>query len=731
MELFIAEKPSVGRAIADGLGGTQRAVRGNKGPTHILVGNDKVVTWCFGHILEQANPEDYDADLGSWSGSVAKLPIVPAEWKLKSIASSREQLGVIRDLLKDASVIIHAGDPDREGQLLVDEVLHFLKNKKPVQRILPNAIDDASIRKILGKRADNEDFRGQYEAAVGRSRADWLVGMNLTRAATVSNQRSGMRGVLSVGRVQTPTLAMIVARDLEIEHFKPQAFFGLGVHFKHAKGDYTGKWKPADKQPGLDKEGRLIDESIAKALAAKVSGKPGVVAEYKVEAAAQQPPLPFSLATLQAKASAAFGLGAKQVLDICQSLYETHKVASYPRTDCQFLPESQHAEAPSVLAAIRKFDPSIAALAQGASATRKSRVFNDKKVSAHHAIVPTGNANYSGLDANERKVFGLIVKFYLAQFYPDFTYKQTSVLTECAGEKFSSSGRTPVDYGWRKVFGVGPGAADDDDKDDDNQLLPSMAKSDPVQCTKAAADKKMTKPPAHYTEGTLIRAMTNVHEIVSDPEQKKKLKDVKGIGTEATRAAIIETLKKRQFVEIRKSQILSTDAGRSFIKALPAEVTDVAMTALWENKLDQVEERKLSLAGFTQEQALWAGQMVKRLLDTPITVGVGMKGASAEDIAATGAGGSCPACGKGTMQLRMAKKGPNAGKGFLGCSAYPNCNHTAKIDDDKQPAIQAQREERNARAAKATAGGGMRSPHRSLAVPMAPGVRGGKSRRGH
>lgn len=688
MKLYIAEKPSVGRAIAESLGGSLQPVRGSKGPTHIRVGGDVVVTWVFGHILELCPPERYDPSLSSWTKSAAQLPVLPDAWKLEPTSGGGEQIGIIASLLKEADSIVHAGDPDREGQLLVDEVLDYLGNRKPVQRILPNAIDVASMKRILGDVRSNHDFLGLYRSAQGRQRADWMVGMNFTRSCTLANQRSGMRGVLSVGRVQTPTLAMIVARDLEIERFKPSTFFGISGLFKHANGTYVGRWKPLPGQKGLDKEGRLIDEVVATALQAAIAGKTGKIVDYKVEDCSQPAPLPFSLSSLQSKASAAFGMGAKKVLDICQSLYEVHKVASYPRTDCQFLPLAQYAEAPGVLHALRSFDGTTATLVGQATATLKSRAWNDKQVTAHHAIIPTANANYAQMSADERKVFGLIVKHYLAQFYPAYRYKQTSVLTECAGQQFVASGRTPVDMGWRQVFGAElepartskPGTPEED-----NQTLPAMKQGDAVVCEKVLKDKKQTKPPKHFTEGTLIHAMTNVHETVDDPEMRKKLKEVKGIGTEATRASFIETLKKRLFIEIRGGNIVSTAAGREFVRALPPELVDVAMTALWEHRLDKVEDGSLRLEEFMANQREFVTRMTRQILGSTISVAIGLKEGEVSQAMREGAGGTCPRCTKGVLRLLQAQKGPNAGNYFLGCTFYPECRHTAAVAPREGP----------------------------------------------
>lgn len=694
-ELYIAEKPSVGRAIADNLGGRGEIVRGSKNATHIIVGN-KVVTWVFGHILELAEPEDYNPAFEVWSTSASLLPIVPTEWRLKPVSKAKEQLSVIRDLLKRAKVVVHAGDPDREGQLLVDEVLQFLGNKCPVKRILPNAIDDKSMQRVLANVVDNGAYLGLYRSGLGRQRADWLVGINMTRACTAANERGGMRGMLSVGRVQTPTLAMIVRRDLEIDNFKPQTFYDLSATFVHAKGQYQGRWIAPRALTGLDPEGRLLDPAVVSRVKSECEGRPAQVVDYKVEDRRQGAPLPFSLSALQKKASERYKMGAKDVLKICQSLYEK-KIASYPRTDSQYLPEEQFTDAPEVLGAIARFDPALSGLLLGANPSLRSAAWNTKKAQPHHAIIPTAATNYSGLTESERKVFELIVKQFLAQFYPDYTYKQTTVTTQCGAHEFRSSGRTPVDLGWRRVFGSEEkaeksAAAKEGAESEDDQMLPAMSQGDRVNCAKITAGKKLTKPPSHYTEGTLIHAMANVHETVSDPEIKKKLKDVKGLGTEATRADTIETLKDRQFAspEIEKGKLISTPAGRALIAALPKSLTDVTLTALWENALDQIERGAAGGGGMTLEkfldgQSQWIRKLTREALEMKISVAVGFKNDASAKAASAGAGTICPECKQGTMSVRQAKSGANAGKYFLSCSRYPDCKHSMDIDGQDDP----------------------------------------------
>lgn len=707
MRLFIAEKPSLGRAIAENLGGAIKPGGGAR-PTYLMVGGD-AVTWVFGHILEQVPPEAYNPMFKSWRA--ADLPIVPDQWRLQPRGDAKAQLAVIKDLIGKADEIVHGGDPDREGQLLVDEVLHYLGNRKPVKRILLNAVDNASVKKSLANLKQNKEFENLYQAALGRQRADWLVGMNATRAFTLAGRRNGLDKVLSVGRVQTPTLALIVRRDLEIENFKPSTYFTVSATFDHANGRYSAQFKPAKGAPGLDAEGRLTDAAIADKVVAAVKGGAGTIEHYAVEPKIESPPLPHTLSTLTSAANRRYGYSAKQVLDICQSLYETHKVASYPRTDSPYLPESQLTEATGVLAAIAKFSPDSATAAKGADLKLRSAAWNDKKVSAHHGLVPTANPNYSGLSEAERKVFEMIVQAYVAQFYPPYKYQQTTVLTSAAGHQFASSGRTPTSLGWKVVFGK---AADgEEDSKEPVSTLPVMAKGDGVKCVDAKSEKKQTKPPKPYTEGTLLDDMKAVHKFVNDPDLKARLKDCKGIGTEATRASIIETLIKRDLVAKQGKNRVSTPFGRALIAALPEAVTNAGTTGLWESMLEKVEAGELRLEQFLRDQAVW----VKKIVDVASTVEMkadvptrnrstgSESGGSRSQGSAPAAAGSCPQCGK-PLRVMTARKGPNAGNQFVGCTGYPDCKFTS----NEVPSAGAAR---GARASTSPAAGARRRPRKS------------------
>jgi len=688
MRLFIAEKPSVAKALAAELG-----ISG-KGEGFIDCGADKV-TWCFGHMLEQAEPDDYTPDnvprtkSGKKIWRVEELPIIPTDWLLKPKVDAKKQLAVIGKLIKQANEIVNAGDPDREGQLLVDEVLEHFNNKKPVLRFWVSAQDKVSIQRGLAALKNNQDYAGWANAARGRARADWLIGMNLSRAYTLRASRGGSRALLTVGRVQTPTLALVVARDREIEGFVPTAYHRITATIAHENGLFSASWKPREDQGGLDSEGRLINTAIADALVAAVSGSSGSVAEYKKEAKTQAQPLAFALSDITALASSRYGYSAEQTLKICQSLYETHKLTSYPRTDCAYLPESQHADAPAVLAALKQVNPEFSVLIDAANPKLKSPTWNDKKITAHHGIIPTLHAgDKSALSEQEHNLYELIVRAYIAQFWPVHEYLQTKVSLEIAGETFTASGKTVTKNGWKAVYqpvdeddakpAKGKGAASGED-DGSGQNLPAMSQGDKVTCQQAQRLDAKTKPPARFTEGTLIRAMENIHRFVSDPEHKKRLRDGDGIGTSATRASIISELKRRTFLEAKGKPIISTELGRALVDALPEAVKSPVLTALYERLLKAIEQGEKPLSEFVARQEAFVRAEVAKAADGAVTI------ASAQPTSSTATGVThkksavsvteykCGACG--SALVRRPSKQPKGGFWF-GCSNYPTCKQT-------------------------------------------------------
>ena len=596
MRLYIAEKPSVGRELAKILPGPVSRHDG------YLVTKGGVVTWLFGHILRQAEPAEYAERYKFWRAE--DLPIIPAHWKLYVAKGCEKQFGIVKALIEKADEIVHGGDPDREGQLLVDEVLDYLGNQKPVRRILLNALDEKSMRKANADLRDNRDFFNLKQSALARARADWLIGMNLSRAYTLAARRAGHKKVvLPVGRVKTPTLALVVRREREIEHFQPVDYYTIKGVFAHENGDFTAQWKPKDTQPGLDSENRLVDKAAAEQALKAFREEPreGRIQSYQKTKKQEPQPLPFSLSTLQVLAGKRYGYAPQLVLDTAQKLYEK-KLTTYPRSDCEYLPKNQLADAEIIFKNLGQCgDQSIMSWTQNADTSIRSRAWNDKKISAHHAIIPTTvPAKMERLTQEEQNLYHLIARGYLAQFYPVHTYDQTKIAVLYHGEHFAASGRTEREAGWKVMYSKEKKKADEDE----GGLLPQMKKGDAVHFSRGSMKTSATKPPVRFTPSTLLAGMKEIHKYVKNPEAKKQLKDVYGIGTEATRATIIDDLIRRKFLKAtgKKKYLVPTEQAYLLIDALPDEMTYPDETAIWEDKLHSMSEGDGTLEDFLAGQ---------------------------------------------------------------------------------------------------------------------------------
>ncbi|PJC88210.1 DNA topoisomerase III [Vibrio sp. HA2012] len=595
--LFIAEKPSLGRAIADALPGTKK-----REPGCIRCGNNDVVTWCIGHLLEQAEPDAYDEKYKKWI--MADLPIIPRQWQLRARKSAAKQLGVIRRLIKDAEEIVHAGDPDREGQLLVDEVIDYLKvsqtKKAQIQRLLINDLNLPAVKRALSQMRCNRDFIPLSVSALARSRADWLYGMNMSRAYTLLGQKAGYQGVLSVGRVQTPVLGLVVRRDEEIEHFVPKDYCTLYalIPYQNAEQsfDIRARWKPSEAcRPWQDEEGRVLNRKLIENVAGRISGQTATVTESEQKRTQQTPPLPYSLSALQIDAARRYGMSAQEVLAACQSLYEKHKLITYPRSDCRYLPQEHYAQAAIILEAIRHNDKSLEEQATEADLSLQSKAWNDKKVDAHHAIIPTPKQmSLHVLSGSELKIYQQIARQYLMQFYPAAVYAEAKLIFDIAGGCFIAKGRQLVEKGWKCLLGKVT------DEDDGVETVPPLDKGTQLICREGEIKDRKTEPPRHFTEATLLQAMTGIARFVEDRELKKILRETDGLGTEATRAGILDTLFKRQLLKRQGKSIVSSEAGRALIHALPGESTYPDMTARWEHQLQEIAEKNQAYQPFIQ-----------------------------------------------------------------------------------------------------------------------------------
>lgn len=670
--LFIAEKPSAGRAIADVL--AEGGARVEKARTHLQVGQD-TITWCAGHLFELVEAHTYDEKYKLWR--LDDLPIIPGAWRRRPKSDKRDQVkaiaGLLQELGKAGGVVVNAGDAGREGQLIVDEVLEELRWRGETLRLWVTSQKSEDMKKALGALRPNNEREGLFMAAVARERADWLFGINLTRAYTVAARDAGADMVLTVGRVQTPTLALVVDRYRQIANFKPTDHFMPVVVAEHSNGSFTVEWVIPEDADGLDPEGRLIDQKVAEAVVRRVSGKPGQVTKYEAKDKSDPPLLPYSLSAL---ITAAKGFTAAQVLAAAQKLYERPQEAlTYPRTSCRHLPESMLQDAPSILAGLVRRFPEYEGLVAGADTNLRSAAWNDKKVneSDHHALALTGSFDSLGsLSPVERRVFDLVAKSYIAQFYPAHRYKAVSVEVTVERDRFKATGKRVTAKGWRAIYSK---ADDAEDQVEDGAALPEMKSGDPVRIRDAKVEARQTKPPPYFTDQTLVAAMSNIDRYVTNPEIRKRLRDNDGIGTEATRPSIIEgLLQVRHGVSLMrrdKTKLIPTDQGMALIDALPQEVRDPGMTALWEAALDEIANGRAQANAFLDKLAQVITARVGKVRDGKLT----MPGVKPRE-KLPGEGETCPACGKGTMRGRQVrKKGPSQGTWYLGCDTYPDCSH--------------------------------------------------------
>ncbi|MCI0508481.1 DNA topoisomerase-3 [Chromohalobacter marismortui] len=580
MRLIVAEKPSLARAIADALPAKTQRQDG------YLECEETCISWCVGHLLEQAPPDAYDARYQQWR--LDDLPIVPQQWQLIPRAKARAQLAVIRKLLKRADSVVHAGDPDREGQLLVQRVIERLGWRGPMSRLLISDLNRPAVQRALRHMEDNARYQSLFEAAETRSRADWLYGINLSRAWTLTGRHAGYSDVLSVGRVQTPVLGLIVRRDLEIERFVPRPFYTLWADLGVEHGMLRAWWQPQAPHP-LDDQGRLLTREPAEALAARLPGAEGHLSALQSKKKSQTAPLPYSLSALQVDAARRYKLSAKRVLDICQALYERHQLITYPRSDCRYLPEGHFAAAKKLLSAACATDETLAEWLSGADFSRRSRAWNDKQVGAHHALAPTGRPfDAARLSHDEANVFRLIARNVLAQFYPPLETRDVKAEFSILGECFRAQGREILVPGWKPLFTTR----------DEAPALPALREGEAGKVRECAVEDRQTRPPEPFSDASLIKAMMNIARYVDDEAVRRTLRDTDGLGTEATRAGILETLITRGYVIRQQGALRATRPGRALVQALPDTATRPERTALWEQRLAEIAEGNADATAF-------------------------------------------------------------------------------------------------------------------------------------
>mgnify|MGYP001014273149 CR=1 FL=1 len=652
MRVFLCEKPSQGKDIARVLGAGQRG-------SGCYSGAGIVVTWCIGHLVEAVPPEGYGEQYKRWA--IEQLPILPERWRVEPKAATAAQFKVVQQLVAKAGELVIATDADREGEMIAREIIDLCGYRGPIQRLWLSALNDASIRKALGALKPSAETLPLYFSALARSRADWLIGMNLSRLFTLLGRQAGYTGVLSVGRVQTPTLKLVVDRDREIARFVSVPYWTVDVLLVHAGQSFTARWMPSEGS--TDAADRCLQQPVAQQAADRLRAvRDAQVVSVETERVREAPPLPFDLGTLQEVCSRQIGLEVQETLDIAQALYETHKATTYPRSDSGYLPESMLAEVPAVLDALLATDPSLRPLIGQLDCNQRSRAWNDGKVTAHHGIIPTLEpANLSAMNAKELAVYRLIRAHYLAQFLPHHEFDRTVVQLACGGQSLVAVGKHIAVIGWRQVLATPEPEAADGVEAQRSQVLPPLASGLRCGVEQVELEALKTLPSKPYTQGELVKAMKGVAKLVDDPRLKQKLKETTGIGTEATRASTITGLLDRGYLLRKGRAIRASDAAFTLIDAVPAAIADPGMTAIWEQALDMIEAGQMTLDTFIAKQSAWVAQLVQEHRAATLSIPLPPSP-------------PCPQCGT-QMRQRAGRNGA-----FWSCSRYPDCTGTLPLE---------------------------------------------------
>lgn len=638
MKLVIAEKPSVARDIASVLGATQKR-------NGYLEGNGYQVTWCIGHLVQLANPEEYDETLRRWK--MDTLPIMPDQFRYEIVASTKSQFQIVQQLISRSEEIICATDAGREGQLIFEYVLRLSKPPENcvIRRLWISSMTDDAIRDGFASLKDNGQYQRLYQSAKCRSEADWLVGINFTRLFTI---RYGTK--LTVGRVQTPTLALIVERQQAIDNFQAAPYYQLQGHF----GSIRALWHRGTVN-------RLEQKEDAVKLQKELTGMDGTVTKLDTSRKNEDRPLLFDLTELQREANRRFGYTAQETLSIAQSLYEKHKFITYPRTDSRYLTTDMKPQIPQLLKKIASVYPESVPFIQQIAAKKlllDKRIINDAKVSDHHAIIVTNNIHQyqpQKLTLRENNVLKLIMIRMIVALSGKKVFDETKLEITLDNQKdiFKATGRIIIDEGWtlvERTLSAKPAAAQDetkndekDDKEDDQQILTGIALNQRVHLDKIDIQEKKTTPPKPYTEATLLTAMEKASREIDDKSLKESMKG-KGLGTPATRAGIIEKLITVGYVERRKKNLHPTQQGIMFIQLVPESIRQVEMTAQWELQLQEICDGKGNPEQFMKEIRQYVTQTVAENSSMEQVQAVSRKGTLRRVV------GKCPKCGQNVIE---------------------------------------------------------------------------------
>ncbi len=624
--LVLTEKPSVARDIAKVLGCTQN---GNG----CIMGSKYIITWALGHLVTLADPEAYGSKYKSWN--LEDLPMLPRKMELVVIRETAKQFGAVRGLMSrdDIDELVIATDAGREGELVARWIIEKAGFRKPIKRLWISSQTDKAIKEGFANLKPGREYDNLYMSAQSRAEADWLVGLNVTRALTCKYNAQ-----LSAGRVQTPTLAMIVERENEIRKFVPRDFWTISGKVN----GFDMQWKdPANGNT------RIFDKAKAEEIVAKVANQEGRIAEVGKDAKKELPPLAYDLTELQRDANRRYGYSAKKTLSLMQKLYEAHKLVTYPRTDSRYISEDIVPTLPERLKSIA-VGP-YTAMAREVLKNRLNvtkRFVDGSKVSDHHAIIPTEQfVNLGSLSQEERNIYDLIVKRFIAVLNPPFEYEQTTVRVEVRGEQFYAKGKIVKALGWKSVYGSSDKLEEDEEEEDQDQSLPEVTKGQTVKLLSARPVNGKTKPPARYNEATLLSAMEHPGKFVEDKALREALESTSGLGTPATRADIIEKLFDTFYVERRGKEIFPTSKGIQLIGLVPSDLKSPELTAKWEQNLQLISKGKANANKFVEEMKNYASKLVSNVIAS--TEGYRHDNMTRE---------KCPECGKYLLDVN-GKKG--------------------------------------------------------------------------
>ncbi|MDQ7094497.1 DNA topoisomerase III [Desulfosporosinus sp. PR] len=625
--LVLTEKPSVGREVARILNCSQK---GNG----CFIGSKYIVAWALGHLVTLADPEVYDANYKTWRAE--DLPMLPSQMELVVIKETAKQFGVVKNLMKNPEVdeLIIATDAGREGELVARWIIKKVGWRKPIKRLWISSLTERAIREGFSHLRPGKDFEALYSAAECRAEADWLVGLNVTRALTCK-----FNAQLSAGRVQTPTLAMVVEREKEIKEFVPQSFWTVVA----ATASFVLQWQDKNGQA------RIFAKTKADDILAKVTGQPGEIVDLKKEARKEPPPLAYDLTELQRDANRKYGFSAKTTSNIMQQLYENHKVVTYPRTDSRYISEDIVPTLPERLKTVAQGP--YAELARTILRTKpkvSKRFVDNSKVSDHHAIIPTEQpAMLARLSSDELKIYDLIVRRFLAVLLPAFEFQQTTVKVRINGEIFTTKGKIVLGQGWKKAYSgsFSDMETDPEEAEESIQSLPEINLGDKLNGLSFKLETGKTKPPARHTEATLLSAMEHPGKLIEDRHLRDVMDQSHGLGTPATRAEIIEKLFNSFYMHRQGKEIVPTSKGIQLISLVPGELKSPELTAQWEQQLSEISKGQAKPQVFLRGMREYAAQLVSTVSDSAHTF-------KHDNLTRT----KCPNCGKFLLQVK-GKKG--------------------------------------------------------------------------